>query len=226
MANTLTIEIQDSKGVPRCSVLWYMHGKDYSLYALRLAYGIGRLNDDSTTEEIVNAIQEEFPSSGIYLSSSYYIHIGADSEMDITLQFAEDFGFSSGDKLDGAIVVTRMAILRSHHESDYVLYLTLGGVSLADCVVKEELREYCGMAYAEEGSTGYHYGELWKEKIERTARPMGVGLLAPITTRKQWEECLEIINHNEWLEWIGEYYHVGNETAWQPHSPYYNVLPF
>ena len=53
MSDVLVIEVRDSHENPRCSILWEWGEHEATYRALKLSYAIGSLNDDSTTEEII-----------------------------------------------------------------------------------------------------------------------------------------------------------------------------
>ena len=65
MSDVLVIEVRDSHKNPRCSILWKWGEHEATYRALKLSYAIGSLNDDSTTEEIIENILKEFPNVGI-----------------------------------------------------------------------------------------------------------------------------------------------------------------
>lgn len=141
----LVIVIFNSNNEPRCSILWE-HGRGkMRIYSAYLAYAIGSLNDDSTTDEIVENIREAFPSVGIPREIEFYIrnNLGV-AEYILSNQYADDLELPDGNVDDGIIAVSKRSIDKVYSWAKHLNYLWLGNVSMRDGIFDmAELDEGC-----------------------------------------------------------------------------------
>ena len=202
MSDTLVIEIVDSNNEPRCSILWeYGRGKmcKYSAY---LAYAIGSLNDDSTTEEIIENIREVFPGIGIPREREFYerSNLGM-AEYALSTQYADDLGLPDGNAYEGLLAVSQCSMDKFDSWANSLNWPYLGHVTMKDCIVDEEdLEEYCCL---------YNDAKAEIEAIKKSAFHIeDKSFDRRITTKEEGNELLQIINNYEWVEYEGNYYKV------------------
>lgn len=210
MSDMLVIEIVDSDDEPRCSLLWEWGYGKMCRYSAYLAHAIGSLDDDSTTDEIVENILEVFPKVGIPRKMEFYkgYNLGM-AEYALSTQYADDLGVPDGNILEGLLAVSRCSMDKFASWANSMNYLYLGNVTMKDCLFEEDLEEYCGLYFYEEGGRGYKDTEAEIEAIKKSAFHVEDKFLnRRITTKKEWEELLEIINKHEWIEHDGNYYLV------------------
>lgn len=210
MSEILVIEVRDSHKNPRCSVLWRWGGESSSYYALKLSYAIGRLNDDSTTEEIIRNIREEFPEVGIPRSMEFYQKNNL-TMMDyaISTRYADDFELPDGNTSDGVIAVTNNSIAEFSEWAYTLIYFELGNVKMEDCVFDEELENFFGLYDYDRDSEEYRDTEEEIREVKENAYVMSdEEFKEPITTLKQKDRLTLIIDTHEWIRHGDDYYHV------------------
>ena len=202
MSDTLVIEIVDSNNEPRCSILWECGSGEMCKYSAYLAYAIGSLNDNSTTEEIIENIHEVFPGIGIPREREFYIrsNLGM-AEYALSTQYADDLGLPNGNAYEGLLAVSQCSMDKFDSWANSLNWLYLGNVTMKDCIVDEEdLEEYCCL---------YNNAEAEIEAIKKSAFHMeDKSFDRRITTKEDWDELLRIINNYEWVEYEGSYYKV------------------
>ena len=200
MSDTLVIEIVDSHNEPRCSILWECG--EMCKYSAYLAYAIGSLNDDSTTEEIIENIREVFPGIGIPREREFYIRsdLGM-AEYALSTQYADDLGLPDGNAYEGLLAVSQCSMDKFDSWANSLNWLYLGNVTMKDCIVDEEdLEEYCCL---------YNNAKAEIESIKKSAFHIEDKAFAiRITTKAVGNELLPIINNYEWVEYEGSYYKV------------------
>lgn len=212
MADKLVIEILDYHGGPRCAIYWRWGGRDAFKYSAALAYAIGSLNDDSSTEKIIENIREVFPEIGVPRTKEFYIDndLGMD-EYALATQYADDLGLPEGNVYDGLLLVSRQAIDAFACGADSLNYLYLGNVTAKDCVVEECIEEYWSLNDYRKGSKEYEGILADIEEVKESAYSMTETFLnKPITTVEDARKLLNIITKYEWIECEGLYYH----TTW------------
>lgn len=195
----LVIVISDSNNEPRCSILWE-HGRGkMRIYSAYLAYAIGSLNDDSTTEEIIENICEVFPSVGIPREIEFYTrnNLGI-AEYVLSTKYADDLGLSNGNAYDGLLTVSKCSIDKVYSWAKHLNYLYLGDVSMRDGIFDmAELDEGCPLAKAKiekiKKSTFHVEDEFFSRRI---------------TTKEEGNELVRILNKYKWVECEGRYYRV------------------
>lgn len=196
MSDILVIEVRDSHENPRCSILWEWGERNTTHHALKLSYAIGSLNDDSTTEEIIENIIKEFPEIGIPRSVEFYKSNDMYTEdYDITTKYADDLGLPDGNTDDGVIAVTYNAISIFSVWADALLYLKLGNVKLGDCVSAWDVEDFYSDEEVEEVNESAYV--MTEEEFKK-----------PITTPEQKDRLLEIIDNYVWIRHGDEYSHV------------------
>ena len=202
MSDTLVIEIVDSNNEPRCSILWECGSGEMCKYSAYLAYAIGSLNDDSTTEEIIENIREVFPGIGIPREREFYIrsNLGM-AEYTLSTQYADDLGLPNGNAYEGLLAVSQCSMDKFDSWANSLNWLYLGNVTMKDCIVDEEdLEEYCCL---------YNNAEAEIEAIKKSAFPIeDKSFDRRITTKEEGNELLRVINNYEWVEYEGSYYKV------------------
>ena len=200
MSDTLVIEIVDSNNEPRCSILWECG--EMCKYSACLAYAIGSLNDDSTTEEIIENIREVFPGIGIPREREFYIRsdLGM-AEYALSTQYADDLGLPNGNAYEGLLAVSQCSMEKFDSWANSLNWLYLGNVTMKDCIVDEEdLEEYCCL---------YNNAKAEIEAIKKSAFHIeDRSFNRRITTKEKGNELLQIINNYEWVEYEGSYYKV------------------
>ena len=210
MSDTLVIEIVDSNNEPRCSILWECGSGEMCKYSAYLAYAIGSLNDDSTTEEIIENIREVFPSVGIPRSLEFYTRnrLGM-AEYTLSTKYADDLGLPDSTPNDGVLAVSQKAIDEFSMWADSLNGIQLGNVTLMDCLFEEDLANYCCLYDYEEESEGYADALHEMEDIQKSAFHTDKNFVNKrITTKEDWDELLRVINNYDWVEYNGIYYHV------------------
>ena len=202
MSDTLVIEIVDSNNEPRCSILWECGSGEMCKYSAYLAYAIGSLNDDSTTEEIIENIREVFPGIGIPREREFYIrsNLGM-AEYTLSTQYADDLGLPNGNAYEGLLAVSQCSMDKFDSWANSLNWLQLGNVTMKDCIVDEEdLEEYCCL---------YNNAKAEIEAIKKSAFHIeDKSFDRRITTKEEGNELLRIINNYEWVEYEGNDYKV------------------
>ena len=202
MSDTLVIEIVDSNNEPRCSILWECGNGEMCKYSAHLAYAIGSLNDDSTTEEIIENIREVFPGIGIPREREFYIRsdLGM-AEYALSTQYADNLGLPDGNAYEGLLAVSQCSMDKFDSWANSLNWLYLGNVTMKDCIVDEEdLEEYCCL---------YNNAKAEIEAIKKSAFHIeDKSFDRRITTKEEGNELLRIINNYEWVEYEGNYYKV------------------
>ena len=202
MSDKLVIEIVDSHNEPRCSILWECGSGEMCKYSAYLAYAIGSLNDNSTTEEIIENIHEVFPGIGIPREREFYIrsNLGM-AEYALSTQYADDLGLPNGNAYEGLLAVSQCSMDKFDSWANSLNWLYLGNVTMKDCIVDEEdLEEYCCL---------YNNAEAEIEAIKKSAFHIeDKSFDRRITTKEEGNELLRIINNYEWVEYEGSYYKV------------------
>ena len=202
MSDTLVIEIVDSNNEPRCSILWECGSGEMCKYSAYLAYAIGSLNDDSTTEEIIENIREVFPGIGIPREREFYIrsNLGM-AEYTLSTQYADELGLPNGNAYEGLLAVSQCSMDKFDSWANSLNWLQLGNVTMKDCIVDEEdLEEYCCL---------YNNAKAEIEAIKKSAFHIeDKSFDRRITTKEEGNELLRIINNYEWVEYEGNYYKV------------------
>ena len=202
MSDTLVIEIVDSNNEPRCSILWECGSGEMCKYSAYLAYAIGSLNDDSTTEEIIENIREVFPGIGIPREREFYIrsNLGM-AEYTLSTQYADDLGLPNGNAYEGLLAVSQCSMDKFDSWANSLNWLQLGNVTMKDCIVDEEdLEEYCCL---------YNNAKAEIEAIKKSAFHIeDKSFDRRITTKEEGNELLRIINNYEWVEYESKYYKV------------------
>ena len=202
MSDTLVIEIVDSHNEPRCSILWEWGYGKMCRYSAYLAYAIGSLNDDSTTEEIIENILEVFPKVGIPRKMEFYkgYNLGV-AEYALSTQYADDLGLPDGNILEGLLAVSQCSMDKFYSWANSLNSLCLGNVTMKDCIVNEEdLEECCCL---------YNNAKAEMEAIKKSAFHIeDKSFDRRITTKEEGNELLRIINNYEWVEYEGNYYKV------------------
>ncbi len=190
MSDVLVIEVRDSHHNPRCSILWKWGQYETTYRAIKLSYAIGSLNDDSTTEEIIENILKEFPDVGIPRDKEFYRCNDLDVDYAIATKYADDFEIPDGNIVDGdgVIAVTDNAMHVFSIWANALISLELGNVKLGDCVSAEVVEDIEVRAHA------YFMTEEEYQK--------------PITTPEQRDRLLGIIAQHEWIQHGNEYSHV------------------
>ena len=200
MSDTLVIEIVDSHNEPRCSILWECG--EMCKYSAYLAYAIGSLNDDSTTEEIIENIREVFPGIGIPREGECYVRSDLGMAEDaLATQYADDLGLPDGNAYEGLLAVSQCSMDKFDSWANSLNWLYLGNVTMKDCIVDEEdLEEYCCL---------YNNAKAEIESIKKSAFHIeDKSFDRRITTKEEGNELLRIINNYEWVEYEGSYYKV------------------
>lgn len=196
MSDTLVIEIVDSNNEPRCSILWECGSGEMCKYSAYLAYAIGSLNDDSTTEEIIENILKEFPEVGIPRDKEFYTCNDLyRKDYAIATKYADDFEIPDGNFEDGAIAITNNAISVFSQWADSLLYFELGNVKLEDCVYAEWVEDFYFDEEVEEVKASAYV--MTEEEFQK-----------PITTPEQRDRLLGITACHEWIRHGDEYSHV------------------
>ena len=210
MSEILVIEVRDSHKNPRCSVLWRWGGESSSYYALKLSYAIGRLNDDSTTEEIIRNIREEFPEVGIPRNVEFYKKNNLTmTDYAIATKYADDFDLPDGNTSDGVIAVTNNSIAEFSEWAYTLIYFELGNVKMRDCVFDEELENFFGLYDYDSDSDLYKNTEEEIREVKENAYVMSdEEFKKPITTLKQRDRLMLIIDTHEWIRHGDDYYHI------------------
>ena len=202
MSDTLVIEIVDSNNEPRCSILWECGSGEMCKYSAYLAYAIGNLNDDSTTEEIIENIREVFPGIGIPREREFYIrsNLGM-AEYALSTQYADDLGLPDGNAYEGLLAVSQCSMDKFDSWANSLNWLYLGNVTMKDCIVDEEdLEEYCCL---------YNNAKAEIKAIKKSAFHIeDKSFNRRITTKEEGNELLRIVNNYEWVEYEGNYYRV------------------
>ena len=198
MSDVLVIEVRDSHKNPRCSILWKWGEHEATYRALKLSYAIGSLNDDSTTEEIIENILKEFPNVGIPRDKEFYRRNDLyRKDYAIATKYADDFEIPDGNIVDGdgVIAVTDNAMHVFSQWADSLLYFELGNVNLEDCVYAEWVEDF--------------YFDEEVEEVKASAYVMAEEeFQKPITTPEQRDRLLGIIACHEWIRHGDEYSHV------------------
>ena len=199
MSDTLVIKIVNSNNEPRCSILWE-HGRGRThKYSAYLAYAIGSLNEDSSTEKIIENIREVFPSVGIPRKIEFYTrsNLGI-ADYILSTKYADDLGLPEGNVKDGLLTVTRCLIDKSYSWANSLNYLYLGNVTMKDGIFDmAELDEGCPLAKAD------------IEKIKKSTFHVEYEFFSRrITTKEEQNELVQIINKYKWVECEGRYYRV------------------
>ena len=196
MSDVLVIEVRDSHENPRCSVLWKWGEHETTYRALKLSYAIGSLNDDSTTEEIIENILKEFPNVGIPRDKEFYrcndLYM---KDYAIATKYADDLGLPDGNFEDGVIAITHNAISVFSQWADSLLYFELGNVNLEDCVYAEWVEDFYFDEEVEEVKASAYV--MTEEEFQK-----------PITTPEQRDRLLGITACHEWIRHGDEYSHV------------------
>lgn len=209
MANSLVIEIVDSEGVPKCSIYWRYGREEFSMYAIRLSYGISRLSDDSTTEDILRAILEVYPEAGIPREERIYSQDKRTiTEYPLVKEYADSLDIPDGHSTMGIIAISRNMIARASENADAVISLTLGYVSACDCVCDVDLDEYFCIYDYEEGTESYNDVMAKIEDIKAHAVPMGDDFFRRVSSRSLLEYYTDVFAKNEWVRYEDAYYHV------------------
>ena len=211
MSMNTVIEILDSDEEPRCSILWKTENDKSCKYCACLAQAIGSLNDDSTTEEIIENIRDVFPSIGIPREVEFYTRRGLGmAEHALATKYADDLGLPDGNACDGVLAVGHRSILHFSNVADNMNYLYLGNVTIGDCMFEEDLEDYCGLHVCDEGNEDYREVEAEIEEIKKSAFHCGEKFFyRQITTKEDWDELLRIVNNYDWVEYKGFYYRLG-----------------
>ena len=210
MSMNTVIEILDSDGEPRCSILWKTENDKSCKYCACLAQAIGSLYDEATTEEIIENIRDVFPSIGVPREVEFYTRRGLGmAEYALVTKYADDLGLPDGNACDGVLAVSQRSILQFSNVADNMNYLYLGNVTLGDCVFEEDLEDYCGLHVCDEGNEDYREVEAEIEAIQKSAFHCGKKFFdRRITTKEDWDELLRIVNNYDWVECWGLYYHL------------------
>ena len=202
MSDTLVIEVVDSHNELRCSILWECGNGEMCKYSAYLAYAIGSLNDDSTTEEIIENIREVFPGIGIPREREFYIrsNLGM-AEYALSTQYADDLGLPDGNAYEGLLAVSQCSMDKFDSWANSLNWLYRGNVTMKDCIVDEEdLEEYCCL---------YNNAKAEIEAIKKSAFHIeDKSFDRRITTKEEGNELLRIVNNYEWVEYEGSYYKV------------------
>ena len=198
MSDVLVIEVRDSHKNPRCSILWKWGQYETSYRAVKLSYAIGSLNDDSTTEEIIENILKEFPDVGIPQDKGFYEcnDLGME-DYAIATKYADDFEIPDGNIVDGdgVIAVTDNAMHVFSIWANALIPLELGNVKLEDCVSAEVVEDFYFDEEVEEVKASAYV--MTEEEFQK-----------PITTPEQKDRLLGIIACHEWIRHGDEYSHV------------------
>lgn len=205
---SLAIEIQDSSYRPRCSIFW--ENEDISRYSVRLSDSIGRLDSSSTTEDIVSAIRRVFPRVGVPRNMEFYSSMGVGvNEFLLSTKYADDLGLPDGNVNDGVLAFGKCLMSSFSRRSFIPLYLTLGKVSMEECLCGLDLEEYYSLEDYPKGSEGYKKAE-WKIKdAKENALHIDDEIFHDrIHTQEQRNDLLNIIDNYEWVENDGLYYLV------------------
>ena len=198
MSDVLVIEVRDSHKNPRCSILWKWGEHEATYRALKLSYAIGSLNDDSTTEEIIENILKEFPNVGIPRDKEFYrCNDLYRKDYAIATKYADDFEIPDGNIVDGdgVIAVTDNAMHVFSRWADSLLYFELGNVNLEDCVYAEWVEDFYFDEEVEEVKASAYV--MTEEEFQK-----------PITTPEQRDRLLEIIDNYVWIRHGDRYSHV------------------
>ena len=196
MSDVLVIEVRDSHKNPRCSVLWDWGEHETTYRALKLSYAIGSLNDDSTTEEIIENILKEFPNVGIPRDKEFYkCNDLYRKDYAIATKYADDFEIPDGNFEDGVIAITNNAISVFSQWADSLLYFELGNVNLENCVYAEWVEDFYFDEEVEEVKASAYV--MTEEEFQK-----------PITTPEQRDRLLGITTCHEWIRHGDEYSHV------------------
>lgn len=210
MSDVLVIEIRDSHKNPRCSVLWRWGGESATYHALKLSYAIGSLSDDSTTEQIIHNILEEFPEVGVPRSIEFYKRNNLDmTEYAIATKYADDLELPDGNTGDGVLAFTNNAVFEFSDWADTLLYFELGNVTMADCVFDEVVEDFFGLTDFDPDSDDYRETEEEIKEVEAHAYVMSEKeFQKPITTMEQKDKFLKIIDKYEWIRHGNDYCHI------------------
>ena len=210
MSEILVMEVKDSHKNSRCSVLWRWGGESSSYYALKLSYAIGSLNDDSTTEEIIRNIREEFPEIGIPRNVEFYKKNNlAMTDYIISTRYADDLELPDGNTSDGIIAVTYNSVSEFSEWAETLLYFELGNVKMEDCVFDEELESFLGLYAYDRDSEEYRNIEEEIREVRENAYVISEEeFKEPITPLKQRDRLMRIINTYEWIRHGNDYYHI------------------
>ena len=196
MSDVLVIEVRDSHKNPRCSVLWEWGEHETTYRALKLSYAIGSLNDDSTTEEIIENILKEFPNVGITRDTGVYkCNDLYRKDYAIATKYADDFEIPDGNFEDGVIAITNNAISVFSQWADSLLYFELGNVNLENCVYPEWVEDFYFDEEVEEVKASAYV--MTEEEFQK-----------PITTPEQRDRLLGITACHEWIRHGDDYSHV------------------
>ena len=209
MANGLVIEIVDSNDEPKCSIHWRYGGDEFSMYAIKLSYGISGLSDDSTTEDILRAILEAFPEAGIPRDERLYSQDKRTiTEYPLVKEYADSLDIPDGHSATGMIAISRNMIARFYEDANVVVSLTLGYVSACDCVSDMDLNEYFCIDDYEEGTESYNNVIAKIEDVKAHAVPMGDDFFQKVSSRNLLEYYTDVFAKNEWVRYEDAYYHV------------------
>lgn len=210
MSDKLTIEIRDSKGNPKCSLMWRWGGSAFSMYVAELSQAIGTLNDDSTQEEIAKRVMEVFDGIGVPRNKDWYMRNGlGESEYELNTKFADTYGIpDESTRCEGAMLFTPKGIKAFNEWALTLVYLELGNVTPSDCFWETCVEEEYDLYGWDEGSEDYEDIKEEVETAKREAYPIDKSLMTkPIKTKEQRDWLISLVEDWEWLTDGESYYH-------------------
>ena len=210
MSDKLTIEIRDSKGNPKCSLMWRWGGSAFSMYVAELSEAIGTLNDDSSQEEIAKRVMEVFQGIGVPRNKEWYMCDGlGESEYELNTKFADTHGIPDGStSREGAMLFTPKGIKAFSEWALTLVYLELGNVTPSDCFWETCVEDEYGLYDWEEGSEYYDDIKEDVETAKNEAYPIDKSLMTePIKTKEQRDWLIHLVENWEWLTDGEVYYH-------------------
>ena len=210
MSDKLTIEIRDSKGNPKCSLMWRWGGSAFSKYVAELSQAIGTLNDDSTQEEIAKRVMEVFDGIGVPRNKDWYMRNGlGESEYELNTKFADTYGIpDESTRCEGAMLFTPKGIEAFSEWALTLIYLELGNVTPCDCFWETCVEEEYDLYGWDEGSEDYKDILEEVETAKKDAYPIDKALMTkPIKTIEQRDWLIHLVEEWEWLTDGEKYYH-------------------
>ena len=210
MSDKLTIEIRDSKGNPKCSLMWRWGGSSFSMYVAELSQAIGTLNDDSTQEEIAKRVMEVFQGIGVPRNKDWYMRNGlGESEYELNTKFADTLRIpDESTQCEGAMLFTPKGIKAFNEWALTLVYLELGNVTPSDCFWETCVEEEYDLYGWDEGSEDYEDIKEEVETAKREAYPIDKSLMTePIKTIEQRDWLIHLVENWEWLTDGEVYYH-------------------
>lgn len=210
MSDKLTIEIRDSKGNPKCSLMWRWGGSAFSIYVAQLSEAIGTLNDNSTQEEIAKRVMEVFNGIGVPRDKEWYMRNGlGESEYELNTKFADTLGIpDESTRCEGAMLFTPKGIKAFNEWALTLIYLELGNVTPSDCFWETCVEEEYDLYGWDEDSEDYKDILEDVETAKREAYPIDKSLMTePIKTIEQRDWLIHLVEEWEWLTDGEKYYH-------------------